>query len=268
MAINFDMTGIPAVEPDSPETATGPVLVNGAAHEGGGAQVDINSLDQYNDVDEIDADASVYERALPPVDGWHQIKIKLVKDGIAEKKRFQADKYQGAMQLVEFNDKDGALQRHFMLVIDSQIAEDGKQGNGQSARKWISTMPQKVNDRTTTEIDTLLGVLSGQAGVGLSRLQKADKLYQILLTEPLAWGKTQWILQATEGTTVKDRKTGEARLKQSGEAREEYVIFKYGMKSFEVDGKTQLLEEDPKTGTPARTKWQITDVKPLSAKVG
>lgn len=267
-SIDFDFTGTPAIQPsDGPEplnTQPAMHMANGTTASGSAPPVDINSLDQYNDVDPIDEGASIYDRAMPPSDGWHTIKIKPVKDGIAEAKRFQADRFSGSAQIVKFFDRDGKEQTHFMLVVDHQIDEEGKQGNGQSAREWLSTMPQTVNNLTTTSIDTYLEKLTGRSGAGLSRVAKLERLYQVLVTEPQAMAKTQMILQATEASNVKDRKTGQDKLKGDGSTRTEFKIFKYGERSFMKDGKFTFLEEDPETGAAARLKFQIVDLKPLA----
>ena len=109
-------------------------------------------------------------------------------------------------------------------------------------------------------------------------MQKIEKLYQALAVEPIVNGKTQWFLQGTEAVPVRDR-DGVQKVSQAGKEKEEYPVFIRGMNAFpEVNGVRQILEELPRevtakgvkygVGTPARTKWAIVDMKPLSAKVG
>jgi len=241
------------------------------------APVDINSLDQFNDVEQIDADASIYDSTPPPPDGWHPVKLSVVKDGIAEKSRIGGEQFQNALGYFKFFDRDGKEQKHLMLVVDFQIAADGKPFNKQSTRQWVNTM----KSGETTAVDTLLRVLTGQAGIGLANNQKMTKLYQAIVAEPVILAKTRWILQATEASPVLD-KGGKQKLKQSGAEKTEFKIFKYGMNSFpvETDGngnpklaadgskRHRIMEEDPETGAAARTKFEIVDMRPLSAGAG
>lgn len=240
--------------------------VNGVAAAGG---LDINSLDQFNDVEEIDGDASIYDSTPPPPDGWHQFTVRLVKDGIDSSKRVGGDGYQGALGAFQFTDRDGKLQKHLMLAIEFQVNEDGMAWNKQTVRQWPNTM--KTGE--STAVDTLLRVLTGQAGVGLSHKDKVLKLYSALAAEPQVMGKTRWILVATELTPVIG-KDGKQKVKGSGEEKTEYKTFKYGMNSFPADGdkkwpdgtpKRKMLEEDPKEGHSARTKFEISDLRPIGA---
>jgi hypothetical protein len=251
-----------APDPSTPITEAIP-QVNGVATGG----LDINALDQYNDVETIDPTASIYDQTPPPPDGWHQFTVRIVKDGIDQAKRIASDQFQGALGAFQFTDRDGKLQKHLMLAIEFQVNEDGKLWNKQTIRQWPTTM--KTGE--STGVDTLLRVLTGQAGVGLSHKDKILKLYAAIAAEPLVMGKTRWILQATELTPVLD-KSGKPKVKGSGEEKTEYKIFQYGMKSFPLDASKQwpdgtpkhrLLEEDPKEGHAARTKFEITDLRPI-----
>ncbi len=270
-------TAPPAPGPGA-ETSTPPPaqFINGGAGQpqSAGSPVDINSLDQFNDVETIDPDSSIYDSTPPPPDGWHLLKLSVVKDGIAEKARIGGEQFQNALGYFKFFDRDGKEQKHLMLVVDFQIAEDGKPWNKQSVRQWVNTM----KSGETTAVDTLLRVLTGQAGVGLANNQKMTKLYQAIAAEPVIQAKTRWILQAAEATPVLD-KQGKQKLKGSGAEKTEFKVFKYGMASFPVDtdadGKPKLnadgskrhriLEEDPEDGAAARTKFEIIDMRPLSA---
>lgn len=261
--IDFASVQVPVGEPEATAPQATPV-VNGQA-------VDINQLDQFNDIDDIDAGVSVYDKPLPPPDGWHRVALSAVKDGVAKQKRYGDVEFQGSVQITRFTDRDGKLQTHFMIVVDYQINEEGKQGNKQTVREWVGTMPKQVNDLTGTPADTLLEAITGQEGIGkgMTRLWKVAKLHQLLATNPNIWAETEWVLQAIEATPVIDKQTGKPKVKQSGEDKEEYRTFLRGMNQFpQIDGVRQMLDEDPKSQTPARTRFKIANVKPLSAKVG
>lgn len=269
----------PAAQVPTPPTPAAPPAGEGQTAQPNGnagqsAAPDINSLDQFNEVEQIDPDASTYDQTPPPPDGWHAAILRPVKDAIDQAKRVAGEQFQNSVGWFGFNDRDGKYQKHLNMAIEIQINEEGKPWHKQSVREWPSTM--KSGD--TTQIDTLLRQTTGQAGVGLSNSQKITKLYQKLVTEPQVWVKTRWILQATEETPVLD-KSGQPKVKQSGEAKTEYRIFKYGMAQFppdldaegkqkkNADGspKYRVLTEDPKEGAGARTKFEVVDMRPFSA---
>jgi hypothetical protein len=227
--------------------------------------VDINSLDSFNDVEEVDPNASMTDQIPPPPEGQTYVAtVRLVKDGIAEGKRVGAFD-DGAVGFFVIK-KDGRDDRHLMLVLEIEVQDEGKPWNHQRRREYINTMLDQ--SRGTTWVDTYLRVLTGSAGVGLSRGQKVQKLHQILQTEPQIKLDLQWALTATEDTPVLDKKTGEPRLKGDGNVRTERKVFLRGMKRFPANPSSltghSILTEDPETGAEARTEWVVKNIYPLS----
>jgi hypothetical protein len=215
--------------------------------------VDINNIDQYNDVEEIDETAMSTDQAPPPPKGVHVAKLTLVKDGIKEGKRVKGVD-DGSMGFFFY--PEGKLQ--IMLCIQATIDEEGQPGNGQNIRVWENTMVGR--DVKTSGVDSYLRVLTGHAGVGLTNIQKAKKLHDLLKTEPKVRIDLDWEARLVEP---------EKKENSAGVEKDVYPLVLRGMEKFpsvEVGGVKiyKPLTEDPKTGAECRTKFVIKQLLPLS----
>jgi hypothetical protein len=230
--------------------------------------IDINSLDAYNDVDEIDPEKSIYDQIPPPPAGKYVLTLSAVKDGANEKKCVAG--FNGSVMGFSFQDRDNRTQNHLMIVVDHTIDPD-QPGAGQSTREWLSTMVQGARDDVagTTPIDTYLGKL-GSSGVGLSRGQKVTKLYTLLAGGNAKVRATlDWELVSTQDTPVLDKQQ-KPKLKKDGTPQTERKVFKKGMASFPQGPNKQPIPLNSWTlpdGTvvEARTRWYIKDMQPLGA---
>jgi len=260
-AADFGVPSETSTEPSAP-----PQHING-----GMAPVDINNLDLYNDIEDIDPNASVYDQIPPPPPNWYQLSTSIVKDAVKEgPKRFMGDKFQNAVGYFQGAPKEegGKIPTHFYIVVEYRVeAGEGKPGNGQTKRVWIMTTKDKTN---STPADTLLKGITGQAGVGLSNLAKIQRLYDLIVAgRGNIMAQIDWILEPTEDQPTMDRKTGKQKIKRDGGLQTNRDPFIKGMKNFPVDEVTKkplILDANPKDGRPARTSWDIVNMKPLAGR--
>lgn len=180
----------------------------------------LNSLDQFNDVEEIDPNAMATDaRPLPPA-GRYQIRLKIAQDAAKNNaKRIESPDFPGN-NIIYFQMKDGS--KHLMIVVTHEIISENPKFNGQRWDEWMSSKADKFTQ--TSQVDTLLRAITGRAGVGMRTNQKVKHLYDILVTEPIILAEIEW-----KGQVPKlDPATGQPVLNDKG--KKEYVTATIGGK--------------------------------------
>lgn len=241
---------------DDVDTSAGFVQTANGAGDGSSsataASIDINSLDSFNDVEEIDPNASITDAIPPPPAGIHCVRLRPLKDGMKEGKRVGAfdDNSVGFFEYPQGK-------RHLMIAIEIEVVDDGKPWNKQTIRDYANTMLDE--GRGTTAVDTYLRILTGSAGVGLTTGQKVQKLHSVLQTEPTVKADLDW-----EATCVESSK----KTKRDGTEKDVYRVALRGMKNFPENRASASghspLTEDPKTGEEVRTRYFVRQLFPLS----
>jgi hypothetical protein len=217
--------------------------------------IDINQLDQFNDVEEVNPDAMSTDAIPPPPDGVHEFKLEVVKDGIGDpNKRVAFD--DGSVGFFEITKGPQQGKRHLQIVVDFKIDEPGAKWDGQSVRKWVNTM---VGRTETSEVDTLLKAITGQAGAGLSNGQKIQKLHELIVAGARIKAETEW---------TATKKTGEKNDKD----KDVYKVFARGMNhpAFAVKEGGKVvgqapITEDPADGSECSTRFEIARYLPKGA---
>jgi len=215
--------------------------------------VDLSQLDLVPEADVVDAinpDAD-FSDVPPPVpdpekgDAW-MAKPKLInfKDTTSPLKTMK--------------DSANPNAHHLMLQVEWELVDSRLEGTiweGNTMRTWPSTMPGRSG---TSEIDTLLKVYTGKAGVGMSRKQKIEALVPYLQAEQPIKVVTEWRAEIPEQDKEKLAKRPDAT-----------KTIKYGMGSFPVvEGSNppiyKHIFEDPRyPGIPVRTRAVVAAYKSL-----
>ena len=244
-------------------------------------EVDSNDLSQWNHVEEIDPEARISDAIPPPPDGVHVMKLKVVKDGVKDEKKRVKGFDDNSVQFFYYNPNSSnpkapiPANLQCMLVMDLQVDEEGKSGNGQSERRWISTMVDR--ERKTSEVDTFLRVLTGQAGAGMSNLAKIKKLHDLVVTEPKIKALTRWTAKLIDPVKKRNKAGVEkddypyAVVITKDEFGNEHKSRALGMKNFPVAFNSsgvaighKPISEDGETGAECRTKFETVAYYPLA----
>lgn len=157
--------------------------------------ININNLDAFNDVEEIDPNAMVTDARPLPTPGTYSIRLGNAENGFKDtgKSRPQFTDRFPAKNVSSFTiQKEGPNKgkSYLQIAVTEEIISDNPKFNGQKRTNYVNTM---VNRSTqTTAVDTYLRAITGMAGVGLSQKDKIEKLYDILATSPVITGEVDW----------------------------------------------------------------------------
>jgi len=173
------------------------------------SELDINSLEFFNDIEDIDPDAMSTDVQPPPpakgADGkyiGYTARLKNARGGSGKKAAFTDNFPMGNVSVFTLNNKG-----HMNLMVEVTVITG--MGRQYTTRCPVSTA--KFGEDTTTWVDTLLRGTTGYSGAGLSNLAKTQALYAALLTEPEIYGaEFEWVAEylTRDDAGKTKRKTG------------------------------------------------------------
>lgn len=221
----------------------------------------LNNLADFDVVEEIDESALSTDQAPPPAKGRYAIRVSMVPDGAKEVSRFNpADRFPaGSVAAFSFVGQDGQKQSHLYMTLKYEALNDAGVAVGQ-IRDWPNTMiGQRVR---TSAIDTLLKVLTGRAGVGLSTKQKIESLYDLLASGPqVAEAEIDWVGEISVPDEKKSNKTGKDETKRIKAMKDGKVLSTMtSFPSVKVGGEQvykPVTEDD--NGAEVYTTWVIKE---------
>jgi len=225
----------------------------------------LNNLPGMDVVEEINPEAMSTDKTLPPPDGDHQLRISIVVDGVKdEKKRFNPGNQFPAncvqfFTLPERNGRPASTQ--FIITVQEEIlGVTGEPAPGGRRRCWPSTMVRGEGANRTSDIDTLLRAVTGQAGVGMTNIQKIKALYDVLVVTPaVVKAKTEWVGEVQVEDPKKPGETKRVVAKKDGK----YLA---GMGNFPVNeaGFPVAVDEDD-SGNEVYLGWRVKAYYPKGA---
>lgn len=218
------------------------------------AEVDINNLDAFNQVEEIDPNASISDQAPPPPAGTYQLRLKLAQGAVTDDKKLVSPDRFPAKNVSSFQTQTGPK---LMIVIEQEIVSD----NGrryQTQRDYASTMV--LDSVKTSAVDTYLKVLTGRAGVGMTQAQKVQTLYDLLATEPVCQAEIEWSGRVETDELDKKGKKVWKTAKLDGKSLSRMANFP----SVEINGQTLYKPADvDDDGREVVTRWEVRRLLPL-----
>jgi len=236
-------------------------------------EININNLDAFNDVEEIDPNAMVTDaRPLPPP-GTYQIRLSNAENGFKEGGKSQpqfTDRFPAKNVSSFIIRKDGPNKgkQYLQIAVQEEILSDNPKFNGARRTNYVNTMLNRTTQ--TTAVDTYLRAITGMAGVGLSQKDKIERLYDILATTPVITGEVDWRGESPKVVN------GVPVMRADDSTKPEYdVATVNGRKLFRAtafpedgNGGRQHADLSDDSGNTVFASWQVVKYMPASQTAG